>query len=116
MKAFTQTANTNGLVYLSCPPVLDEAVQALDRLTRVAAGDFDNSQLVGRFLLSRRDGQQNTLELTELRALDPFIFADCIRVLVLIYDPTRQIHEYLPNGSAIWAALETRYECRRMPV
>jgi len=109
MKVFIQSEEANGLVCLSCPPVLDEAIQALDRLSRVATSDFDESRLVGRFLLSRRDGQQHLLDLTELRALDPFLFADCIRVLVLIYDPSRQIHEHLPNGKAIWSAIEAKW-------
>lgn len=93
---------------LSRKQVFINALAALQRLTKVAAKDTGQSKTVGLFLLSLYNGYAYPLNPVHLRSLDANLHADCLAVLQLDYQPVKEIHEYLPNGSQLFKQLSNR--------
>lgn len=103
--------NFNGLAEVFAyqskrPQIVQDGVQALDRLVRVATRDTGQSAVIGRFLLGLYCSQDYPFELTDLRRLDLSLFDDCQRVLAMDYQPEVEIHERLPFGEALWAEIK----------
>ena len=86
-----------------------EGMPALIRLVDIARKRTGQSAVIGRFLLGLYNGPENPFDLTELRCLDHELFNDCLRVLRMDNQPTHEVHEYLPNGSSIFAELHQAY-------
>lgn len=80
-------------------------VPALLRLVPIAQRDTGQSGVVGRFLLSLYNGNNYPFDLTELRRLDLAIFEDCLLLLRMDYQPTREIHDYLTKGEQVFTHL-----------
>ena len=89
--------------------VQTSGLPALSRLVAIAQRDTGQGRIVGRFLLGLYNGPENPFDLTELRCLDHELFNDCLRVLRMDNQPTHEVHEYLPNGSSIFAELHQAY-------
>lgn len=87
----------------------DQGTPALIRLIDVARHRSGQSHIVGRFLLGLYNGPENHFDLTSLRGLDHSLFEDCLLLLRLDNQPVKEIHEYLPDGSAIFAELHQVY-------
>ena len=87
----------------------EEGPAALARLVKVAQQGSGQSAVVGRFLLGLYNGPENPFSLTSLRALDHSLFEDCLLLLRLDNRPVKEIHEYLPDGCAIFAELYQAY-------
>lgn len=85
--------------------LITTGLQALNRLITVAVRPSGQGRVIGRFLLGLYDGPEYPFDLTELRGLDLAKFEDCLRVLMMDYSPEVEVHERVPNGSAIWAEL-----------
>ncbi len=91
------------------PRIRAAGIEALQRLVPVAQRDTGQSGVIGRFLLGLYNGQAFPFDLTELRHLDRGLFDDCLAVLRLDNTPEQEVHEYLPNGDAIWADFRKRW-------
>ncbi|PAU62547.1 hypothetical protein BZL41_13255 [Pseudomonas sp. PIC25] len=90
---------------LQRPAIVIAGEQALHRLIPVALRDSGQSRVIGRLLLNLYDGSAYPFDLTELRLLDLELFEDSLRVLMLDYSPEVNVHERVPNGTAIWQRL-----------
>ncbi|MDH4585612.1 hypothetical protein E8F20_27575 [Pseudomonas sp. BN415] len=91
------------------PAIREAGIAALQRLVPVARRDTGQSGVIGSFLLGLYNGPAFPFDLTRLRALDAGLFDDCVAVLCLDNCPEMEVHEYLPNGDAIWAELRENW-------
>ena len=97
----------------SKPAVRATGLAALKRLIPIAQGDTGQSVRVAHFLLGCYNGHEFPFDLTDLRALDFDIHADCMAVLQMDYAPEREIHQLIENGARIFerlAQLHALYE------
>ena len=74
---------------------------------KVAQQGSGQSGVVGRFLLGLYSSYDYPFALVELRRLDHDLFEDCLRVLQLDNQPVYELHDYLQDGSVIFAKLFT---------
>lgn len=72
-----------------------EQLAALNRLWKIANGHTGQCKTVAQFLLGLYDGHRFSFDLTLFRALDAAIFQDCLAVLVMDYQPSREVHDLL---------------------
>lgn len=84
---------------------LVKGVPALDRLVVVARRETGQSRVCGRFLLGLYNGNFYRFNLNDLRALDTELLDDCLAVLAMDARPTREVHQLIPNGEAVFRAL-----------
>lgn len=87
------------------PAIVKAGEHALGRLVVTAVRPTGQGAVIGRFLLGLYDGPTYPFDLTELRGLDLPLFEDCMRVLMMDYSPELEVHERVPNGTAIWREL-----------
>lgn len=81
-------------------------IPALLRLVPVALSGTGQGATVGRLLLGLYNGNTYPFDLNALRGLDLEIFRDCLAVLLLDRYPVREIHQYHPNGDAVFRQLQ----------
>lgn len=86
-----------------------EGRPALQRLVPIAQRDSGQSVVVRRFLLGLYNGTDFPFDLTELRRLDQAVFNDCLAVLRMDWQPSVEIHQYIPEHAELFKAwaLET---------
>lgn len=77
-------------------------IPALKRLLSDAQLPTGQSKIVARFLMSLYNGDRFPFDLTDFRSLDAEIFKDCLTVLVMDYQPMREVNEYFDEGWQIW--------------
>tara|TARA_Y100001968_G_scaffold325643_1_gene367231 strand:- start:4795 stop:5160 length:366 start_codon:yes stop_codon:yes gene_type:complete len=87
----------------------EQGPAALARLVKVAQQGSGQSGVVGRFLLGLYSSYDYPFALVELRRLDHDLFEDCLRVLQLDNQPVYELHDYLQDGSVIFAKLCQAY-------
>ena len=87
------------------PAIRLEGEAALRRLLPVAQRDTGQSSVIARFLLNLYNGDRFPFDMTDLRRLDFDLFDDCIAVLKMDFQPTKEVHGYFDNGSVIWESL-----------
>lgn len=80
----------------------DAGLDSLAHLVELASGDTGQCGIVARFLAGLYNGPDFPFDLTELRGLDADLFEHCMAVLRLGYHPEVEIHNYIPNGSAVF--------------
>ncbi len=91
------------------PQVLAEGTAALLRLFQVAQGDTGQSGRIARFLLGLYNGPRFPFDLTDFRAIDRALFADCMAVLRMDASPEQEVHRYFPNGGDAFERLAARW-------
>ena len=85
-------------------------VAALRRLYEVAQGDSGQCRYVARFLASCYNGYRFPLDVTDFRALDRELFADCMAVLAMDSQPRKEVHRYFEDGDRKWEAMIGRWD------
>lgn len=80
------------------PTIEEEGGKALGRLFKVAQGDTGQSRRVAAFLLGCYNGERFPFDLTDFRTLDYSLFADCMAVLRMDYQPRQEVHQYFDQG------------------
>lgn len=98
--AFAALAAKRALHQAQLPQIAAEGEAALRRLFTVAQGDSGQCRYVAHFLLGVYNGPRFPFDLTDFRALDRELFADCMTLLRMDYAPEREVHTYFENGSA----------------
>lgn len=79
--------------------------EALGRLMKVAMRDTGQSRKIASFLLSCYNGQRFPFDLTDFRGLDFSLFADCLTVLKMDYQPAQEVHVYFDHGGELFERL-----------
>lgn len=87
------------------PKIRKEGQEALLNLLPVAKSDTGQSGVVAKFLLGIYNGKRFPFNLSELRRLDRSLFNQCMKVLAMDFQPEREIHEYVKNGSQVFEEL-----------
>ena len=87
------------------PLVQAEGVAALQRLFNVANGHSGQCRRVAAFLLGCYNGERFPYDLTDFRCLDYELFADCLTVLRMDWQPAQEVHTYFPDGGAAFEKL-----------
>ena len=83
--------------------VLKNGKAALFRLYDVAQGDTGQCRTIVRFLVGLYNGSAYPFDLTDLRALDHSLFADCMAVLHMdARHCVHEVHNYFENGEQRW--------------
>lgn len=82
-----------------------EALAAIQRLLEIAHRGTGQSRIAARFLLSLYNGDRFPFDLSDFRCLDLDIFKDCLVVLLMDYQPQREVHVYIKDGQRIWEAM-----------
>lgn len=72
-----------------------EQLDALQRLWRIANGHSGQCRYVAAFLLGLYNGNRFPFDLTNFRALDAEIVADCLAVLEMDSCPSAEVHVLL---------------------
>ena len=80
------------------PKVEAEGREALGRLFKVAQSDTGQARRVAAFLLGCYNGERFPFDLTDFRGLDYELFADCLLVLRMDYQPRQEVHCYFDQG------------------
>lgn len=86
-----------------------DGISALCRLVAATRHDSGQSAVIGRFLLGLWNGAAYPFDLVTLRGLDIALHDDCLAVLRLDEGAELEVHEYIENGTAIWADLRKRW-------
>lgn len=85
------------------PAIIENGVEALRRLVRLAQGDTGQCGVVAKFVLGLYNGRRFPFDLTELRRLDDAIFDDCMVLLRMDACVTeREVHRYLKDGAQLF--------------
>lgn len=87
-----------------------EALAAIQRLLEIAHRGTGQSRIAARFLLSLYNGDRFPFDLTDFRCLDPDIFKDCLVVLLMDYQPRREVHMYFKDGQRLWEAMAVTWD------
>ena len=90
---------------ITLPAIRKRGEAALQDLIPVAQGDTGQSGVVARFLLGLYNGARFPFDLTEFRRLDRDLFEKCLAVMTMDFQPAREIHEHLDDGSHIFEEL-----------
>ncbi len=80
----------------------EQGLNSLGELATVARGDSGQCRYIARFLAGLYNGSRFPFDLTDLRAIDDSLFEHCLAVLRLDHRPRKEVHDYFPNGSALW--------------
>lgn len=94
------------------PQVQADGVAALQRLFTVANQHSGQCRRVAAFLLGCYNGDRFPFDLTDFRTLDYELFADCLTVLRMDWQPAQEVHAYFPNGGAAFEALATAWKIK----
>lgn len=79
---------------------------ALQRLFQLAQKEHGQCRYIARFLLGLYNGTRFPFDLTDLRAVDDVLFADCMDVLRMDARVTHQeVHQYFTNGGKAFEQL-----------
>lgn len=80
----------------------EQSLTSLRTLVKIAQGDSGQCRYIARFLAGLYNGPRFPFDLTDLRAIDDDLFEHCLAVLRLDHRPKVEVHDYFPNGSALW--------------
>jgi hypothetical protein len=91
--------------------VVTAGVSALHRLLKRVEDNWHTGQArrIMAFLAGLYNGTDYPFDLTELRAVDRDIAADCLALLTLDTRGIKEVHRYIENGDAKWAAMIEDY-------
>lgn len=85
---------------------IEEGVQSLQALIKVAQGGSGQSLIIATFLVCLYNGNVYRFDLTDFRSLDTALFDHCMRVLRMdARFCEREIHKYFQNGSELFQEL-----------
>ncbi|MDU8545721.1 MULTISPECIES: hypothetical protein [Pseudomonas] len=87
------------------PTIRYQGKAALERLVKVAQGHSGQSRYIARFLLGCYNGSRFPFDLTDFRCIDRQLFDDCLTVLRMDFQPEKDVHEYVVNGSEVFERL-----------
>jgi hypothetical protein len=91
--------------------IVTAGVNALHRLVKRVEDNWHTGQSrrIVAFLAGLYNGTDYPFDLTELRAVDRDIAADCLTLLTLDTRGIKEVHRYIENGDAKWAAMIEDY-------
>jgi len=91
--------------------VVTAGVESLHRLLKRVEANWHTGQSrrIVAFLAGLYNGSDYPFDLTELRGVDRDIAADCLNLLALDTRGIKEVHRYIENGDAKWAAMIEDY-------
>ena len=92
------------------PTIRYQGKAALERLVKVAQGHSGQSRYIARFLLGCYNGSRFPFDLTDFRCIDRQLFNDYLFVLRMDFQPEKEVHEYIDNGSEVFEHLAIEWK------